>query len=238
MASGSRRVVIFAGPSLNGARPEDVESRPSARRGDLAALTRRGECVVVLIDGAFFQVGSVTHREILDTLRSGLPVIGAASMGALRASELQAHGMVGIGTVYGAVRRGLIIDDSELAVAMASDGHAALTVPLVTIRCYLAVAMQHGFPEETLRAAWSDAHAVYFLDRNEAALLHRWRASGLTALAAHYQSLHRACYDVKQRDAAEAIRYAAALARGEPPPDAVTVLPLIDYPVPPRSLAR
>src|SRR5688572_32760283 len=49
--------------------------------------------------------------------RSGVRVFGAASMGALRAAELQPFGMIGVGQVFQAYRRGHLTDDDEVAVA-------------------------------------------------------------------------------------------------------------------------
>ena len=42
--------------------------------------------------GAFASVPAVRHKEILWALSEGIPVIGAASIGALRAAELTAFG--------------------------------------------------------------------------------------------------------------------------------------------------
>ena len=46
------------------------------------------------------------HKEILFALSEGIDVYGAASMGALRAAELDAFGMRGIGDVYSAYAEG------------------------------------------------------------------------------------------------------------------------------------
>ena len=50
-----------------------------------------------IIDGVFLDVASVWHREILWALSQGVHVFGAASMGALRAAELDGFGMRGVG---------------------------------------------------------------------------------------------------------------------------------------------
>ena len=95
--------VVFLGPSLD-------------RRAALAILPGRlpapggaggyhegglrGARVIGLIDGVFFQESSVGHREILAALKSGVRVVGASSMGAIRAAELHTLGMEGMGEVY------------------------------------------------------------------------------------------------------------------------------------------
>ena len=58
-----------------------------------ARLDRRGRAALrprqsLIIDGSFQSQPAVRHKEILWALSRGIPVIGAASMGALRAAEL------------------------------------------------------------------------------------------------------------------------------------------------------
>lgn len=72
---------------------------------------------IVLIDGNFGMVPSVWHKEILWALSNSVEVIGASSMGALRAVETKPYGMVGIGRVFNLYRFGVLTDDDEVAVA-------------------------------------------------------------------------------------------------------------------------
>ena len=58
----------------------------------------------------------VWHKEILWALARGVHVFGAASMGALRAAELHAFGMVGVGRIFAAYRDGELEADDEVAV--------------------------------------------------------------------------------------------------------------------------
>ena len=44
-------------------------------------------------------------------------------MGALRAAELSAHGMVGVGRIFGWYRDGVVVDDSEVALLHADAEH-------------------------------------------------------------------------------------------------------------------
>jgi len=64
------------------------------------------------------------HKEILFALSAGVEVIGAASMGALRAAELHPFGMLGVGRAYRLFRSGHLTDDDELAVIHAPDALA------------------------------------------------------------------------------------------------------------------
>jgi hypothetical protein len=58
--------------------------------------------IIILADGVFSANLSVWHKEIVYALQyPGVKAIyGTASMGALRASELDFLGMVGIGRIY------------------------------------------------------------------------------------------------------------------------------------------
>ena len=83
-------VVVFLGPSLPREQAEAVlqaDYRPPAKRGDIYQAAREGAGVICLIDGVFFQECSVAHKEVIYALEAGARVLGASSMGALRASE-------------------------------------------------------------------------------------------------------------------------------------------------------
>jgi hypothetical protein len=67
-------------------------------------------------------------------LDSEVAVVGAASMGALRAAELQACGMLGIGKIWQAFFTGEIDADDEVAILHTPDGQV-LTEALVNLRC-------------------------------------------------------------------------------------------------------
>ncbi|WP_157882396.1 TfuA-like protein [Streptomyces silvensis] len=98
---------------------------------------------MLIIDGLFQQRIPIRHKEILDVMAAGTRVVGAASMGALRAAELHTYGMKGIGEVFHAYRTGGLTADDEVAVAHQEDGsYAALSEPLVNIRHTLASALR------------------------------------------------------------------------------------------------
>src|SRR6188508_3485280 len=100
--------VVFVGPTLAiaEARAALPEARflPPARRGDVYRACSGRPASIALIDGYFEQQLSVWHKEILWALSQGIRVYGAASMGALRAAELEAFGMVGVGTIFSLFR--------------------------------------------------------------------------------------------------------------------------------------
>ena len=57
-------------------------------------------------------------KKIMHLIDSGVTVIGAASMGALRAAELDAYGMLGVGRIYQMYASGEICGDDEVATLL------------------------------------------------------------------------------------------------------------------------
>jgi hypothetical protein len=90
--------IVFLGPTLNPVAAQEIcnaEFRPPAAMGDVTRAVSEGADAIVLIDGVFEDRPSVWHKEILWALSKGIGVVGAASMGALRAAELHNQGMLG-----------------------------------------------------------------------------------------------------------------------------------------------
>lgn len=148
--------VAFLGPSLphaEAANLSDAICLPPARRGDvIKAILQHDPETILIVDGYFEQVPSVWHKEILWALAQGRTVAGAASMGALRAAELDQFGMIGVGRIYEAYRNGHFIpfddpfeDDDEVAVlhGPAETGYTA-TEAMVDVRATLAQARDDG----------------------------------------------------------------------------------------------
>lgn len=133
-SSPSCQAVLFAGPTIAGLTvPQGIALRPPAVCGDLAALLGDPPLAVGLIDGHFGTAPTVWHKEILDLMACGVRVLGAASIGALRAAELECFGMEGVGTIFAAYRDGAIERDDAVMVLQtpAEFGFAPLTLPLV-----------------------------------------------------------------------------------------------------------
>src|ERR1700758_4067113 len=100
------KVLVYLGPSLplDKARAilPDAIYRPPAKQGDiLSDVVNFSPSYIILIDGEFAQNLSPWHKEIVSAIQyPGVKgVYGASSMGALRASELDFIGMVGIGQI-------------------------------------------------------------------------------------------------------------------------------------------
>jgi hypothetical protein len=142
--------VVFVGPTLPAAEVhrlvEGALVLPPAAQGDLYRAARTRPRAIGLIDGYFDRKPAVWHKEILWAIKEGIPVFGAASMGALRAAELCPFGMVGVGVVFEDLRSGRLEDDDEVAVVHrpAEEGFAALSEAMVNIRATLHAAVEGG----------------------------------------------------------------------------------------------
>ncbi len=130
--------IVFVGPSLPNAKIDfdgKLEIRPPAKQGDIFWAVDQGATTICLIDGNFEYTAPVWHKEILFALSKGINVIGAASMGALRAVECEPFGMVGCGQIFSDYSTGRRIDDGDVALlhGPAELGYPALTIPLVNL---------------------------------------------------------------------------------------------------------
>ena len=151
---------VFVGPTLP---PEDLASfgaegfsvRPPVALGDVWRAARSRPRAIGIIDGYFDGVPAVWHKEILWAMAQGVHVFGSASMGALRAAELAAFGMIGVGAIFAACRDGALEDDDEVAVlhGPAETGFLALSEPLVNVRATLDRARQESLVDASL-ADW------------------------------------------------------------------------------------
>jgi hypothetical protein len=148
---------VFLGPSLamREARQRlDAIYLPPVRQGDVYRAVRRWQPRIIgIVDGYFQQVPSIWHKEILWAMKHGVHVIGAASMGALRAAELESFGMIGVGKIFDAYRCGRLApydaafeDDDEVAVIHGPPevGYLAASEAMVNIRMTLAKAHAEG----------------------------------------------------------------------------------------------
>jgi len=163
--------VIFAGPTLYGTNQSPnagYELRPPARQGDFFRAVEDGANVIGLIDGIYEQVPAIWHKEILFGLARGVQVFGAASMGALRAAECAAFGMIGIGKIYENYVSGALEDDAEVAQSHgpAELGFLPLSEPLVNVRATIAQCLHRGcITSAEYDRLLQAAEAIFFKDR-------------------------------------------------------------------------
>ncbi|HKV09730.1 MAG TPA: TfuA-like protein, partial [Thermoanaerobaculia bacterium] len=205
-----RGIAVFAGPTLPREPGPDwralldaCDVRPPARRGDVLAALAHHPRTIVLLDGYYFTVPSVTHKELLYALDAGVRVIGAASLGALRAAELSPFGMEGVGAVFEGYQTGALDGDDEVALlhAPAEHGYRPITVALVEVRHALA---RLGVGSAALIA---DLKNLSFLDRHPSRVAELSRRHlGDAAAAELFQILGRE--SVKREDAKKALERA------------------------------
>lgn len=144
------RTYCFVGPSLPDATDlaagTGIRLMPPVAASDLLRLDARPGDVVAIIDGYFHQTRAVRHKEILDLLSRGVHVLGASSMGALRAAELDRFGMRGFGRVYAGYRDGLLEGDDEVTLLHSTreEDYRPHSEPLVCMRATFAEAVRQG----------------------------------------------------------------------------------------------
>jgi hypothetical protein len=164
-------IVVFLGPTLPHAearRALDADYRAPAAHGDVLRAALARPQAIALVDGVFERVPSVWHKEILFALSEGVPVYGAASMGALRAAELGSFGMRGVGAVYRAYADGVLEDDDEVAVAHADGEHGwrPTSDALVDVRATLDAALRAGVvPGAAAARVVERLRATFYPDR-------------------------------------------------------------------------
>lgn len=162
---------VFLGPSLpleDARRELDVTYLPPVSQGDIIRLMRRKPTVIGIIDGFFEGVPAVWHKEILYAMSKGCHVLGASSMGALRAAELALFGMEGVGAVFEAYRDDRIEDDDEVAVTHgpAELGFTPLSEAMVNIRRTLSDALVQDVISEATRTRLEElAKMLHYKDR-------------------------------------------------------------------------
>jgi hypothetical protein len=182
-------IIVFAGPTLPpNHRPSEpaIDWHPPLRQGELYRAALGGPSIIGIIDGYFESTPTVWHKEILWAMARGIHVFGAASTGALRAAELDAFGMRGIGRVYEDFRDGVLEDDDEVAVLHGPEelGYPTVTEAMVNIRVTLLAAARDGIitaPEA--KALTAIAKALFYKTRTYRAVLDAAAASSMDTAA-------------------------------------------------------
>jgi hypothetical protein len=213
------RAVIFLGPSLPIPRAKAVlaeaEYHPPIRRGDLIAALKEQPNVIGIIDGQFMQSLAVSPLEIFAAIQEGITVLGAASMGALRAVEMAPFGMIGVGTIFRWFRDSRLIAEDELAVAYDENTGVALSDALVNMRYALSRAVAENIiSNDTRRVLIQLARRIYFPNRTYILVMRL--AQGLVPcsdLKRLRQWLLQGCPDLKADDALRLLRVARRLSK-------------------------
>lgn len=188
-------IVVFLGPTLcvdEAAALLPAIYLPPARCGDILMARRLKPKAIALIDGLFERNAAVWHKEILAVLEAGILVYGAASMGALRAAELESFGMSGVGEVFEKYRRGVYTDDDEVAVAHhgADLGFRPVSDAMANVRATVARALRKRILSAgEARLVLRRAKETFYADRHLHEILSRspgvaGNGSGIKALLA------------------------------------------------------
>ncbi|MFJ5220926.1 TfuA-like protein [Streptomyces sp. NPDC088354] len=174
MTKLEREKVIHAylGPSLPGADAAKIVPglilHPPVIHGDLLIHDIAPGDVVVIVDGYYHQQTAVRHKEVLHLLKRGVMVIGASSMGALRAAELEPFGMIGCGWVFQQYRSGRIIADDAVALMHGPEpDYVPMSVPLVEIMFSTEKAVAQGLLDAEIgERACSLASNLHYTERS------------------------------------------------------------------------
>jgi hypothetical protein len=161
--------VVFVGATLTAtdvAAGLDATYLPPAAAGDVYRAALAGPRAIGIVDGWSDARPALRHKEVLWAMSRGIHVFGAGGLGALRAAELAAFGMVGVGEVFRAYASGELEDDDEVAWL------PGRSEPLVNIRATLARAEAAGFIADKERARLvAAAKALHYRDRTYDRLL-------------------------------------------------------------------
>ena len=211
------KIIIYTGLSLSFDEAkeildshDDVEviyKRP-IKRGDLGHDIKENPDIMGIIDGVFHQNSSVGHKEILNVINKGITVVGASSMGALRASELDTLGMTGIGYVYEQYATGKVASDDDVAVMLDSETLEALSEPLINMEYVFENAVRENIITENQKDELIKiAKSTFYPKRNYSQTLSSSSLNDETK--SKLIDFIRRSVDIKKEDAKELIIYIA-----------------------------
>lgn len=209
--------IIFLGPSLTHEKARkilDAEYRPPAKKGDFLRFTMPadGLTVVGLVDGYFLQDYPPSPIEVYQLImRKNTVVIGSASLGALRAVELEKFGMIGVGKIFELYKNGIVNADDEVAVTFTEEPQSLQSEAMIDIRFNLFIAKRKGFIDEiTKKTIVRVAKSVYFPYRNYEDILDKTKnmhpelEHGLESFRAYIRNNRRS---LKEKDAIRLVEY-------------------------------
>ena len=208
------KIVVFIGPSLpldDARKILDADYQPPVARGDIAALLNDPPEIIGIIDGVFHQQPAVSHKEILQALKSDVTIVGASSMGALRAAELDYAGMIGIGTVYQYYRDGKTESDDDVAIVFDPVTNELLSEALVSMNYNFQMAEKEGIiTSNDFKVLYETAKNIFYPHRTYPRVLNE---SGLekNKIIKLEAFLDNYGIDIKTEDAKKALKYIKTL---------------------------
>ncbi|HXG06185.1 MAG TPA: TfuA-like protein [Nitrososphaera sp.] len=210
--------IIFLGPSLSHEKARkifDAHYRPPAKKGDFLRLAADPNVTMVgFVDGVFLQDYPPTPIEVYQLVRkAGVLVAGAASLGALRAVELEKFGMVGVGKIFQLYKSGKLNADDEVAVTFAHEGddYRLQSEAMIDIRYNLFLAHKKGLISKKTKVAIAKvAKEIYFPHRNYVHIVDESKrkypslANEIDSFASYIESNRKS---LKEIDAIKLIQY-------------------------------
>jgi hypothetical protein len=165
--------IVYLGPTLS--REEaikflDADYRDPAKKGDFLMLSRDSDekRYVGFVDGVFLHDYPPSPIEVYHlATRKNIELIGASSLGALRAVELEKFGMKGIGKIFQLYKNGIIDADDEVAVTFVRENNILQSEAMIDIRFNLFLAYKKGIiTNQTKKRFAKIAKNIYFPFRN------------------------------------------------------------------------
>ena len=165
--------IVYLGPTLS--REEaikilDADYRDPAKKGDFLMLSRDSDekKYVGFVDGVFLHDYPPSPIEVYHlATRKNIELIGASSLGALRAVELEKFGMKGIGKIFQLYKNGIIDADDEVAVTFVRENNILQSEAMIDIRFNLFLAYKKGIiTNQTKKRFAKIAKNIYFPFRN------------------------------------------------------------------------
>lgn len=204
------KIVVFSSSWPSPQSDRRLAFFPPAKRGDIRQAVSLGARCIVLIDGEMIYNPPPTPIELRDALRDGVEIVGAASLGAVRAVELFDEGMIGVGWVFGAFLSGRVDADDELLSILDPLTHVQLTVPLINVRYGLQQAVRDGrLTKSAAQCLLTDFRSIHFAERTTNELLRVARLA-IGSTADEIGDVLSGIWDIKRFDAENCLRYTLA----------------------------
>ncbi len=212
--SAPKKIIVFIGPSLPSDEANKIleaEYRPPIARGDIMNVLKDNPDIIVIIDGVFHKEPAVSHKEILKAIKNDIIVVGGVSMGALRASELDDFGMIGIGQVYEDYRSGIVESDDDVAVVINPKTFEQLSEALISMNYNFKAALDKSIiNEEEFDILVKTAKSIYYPKRTYDKVF-KDSNLGTEKINQIYKFFQKNCVDIKREDAIMVLNYVNTL---------------------------
>jgi hypothetical protein len=205
----NKKIIIFSGPSISKKEASNIlkaDYRPPIKRNDILDVINESPDIIGIIDGVFHQSPAVSHKEIMKAIGDGITVVGASSMGALRAAELDDLGMIGIGYVYHEYALGNIETDDDLVLTFTADDFTPVSEALINIEYNLSIAVDENIiSEKDKKNILEVGRSLYYPDRTYSRILDKSNIS--KDVKNKLNTFFKTTVDIKKQDAINMLKY-------------------------------